>query len=226
GAGVLDGTLYVIGTSHDDHVTINATGTGYYLVHTDFVPDQSFSAANVARIVVVLCDGDDQATISGGITIPARIDGGAGNDQLNGGNGPNIVLGGSGDDMLLGGSARDLLIGGTGADRLVGNFSDDILIAGTTSYDANDAALTALLDLWSSSASYADGIAAIQNTAAMYHLTTDGPSQTVFSDNAVDRLTGSAGSDLFFANTMADDDAFKDIITDLKSETAVDIDAI
>jgi len=233
GAGVVNGTLYVIGTNHDDHVTINAEGNGLYKVHADFLPIgnfKTFSSAGITQIVIVLCDGNDDATISGGISIPALIDGGAGNDHLNGGNGPNIILGGSGDDMLIGGSARDLLIGGLGADRLVGSSEDDILIAGTTSYDANEAALKSLLADWNASSSYASRVAAVQNTSATYHLTTNGPSQTIFSDYAVDQLTGSAGSDMFFANTFADldDDAFKDIITDLAQtgETALDIDAL
>src|SRR5205823_2466833 len=38
GAAVSNGTLYVIGTNHDDHVTINETGNGYYKVHADFLP--------------------------------------------------------------------------------------------------------------------------------------------------------------------------------------------
>src|SRR5439155_11520224 len=115
--------------------------------------------------------------------------------------------------------------GGNGADRIVGNAGDDILIAGYTSYDANDAALKALMAVWNTGASYASRVAAVQNPLATYHLITDGPSQTVFSDNAVDQLTGSAGTDLFFANLFADsgDDAVKDIITDLKGETALDI---
>jgi len=102
-----------------------------------------------------------------------------------------------------------------------------LLIAGYTSYDATDAALQALLSVWNASASYASRVSAVQNASATYHLITDGGSQTVFSDHAVDQLTGSAGSDLYFANLFADtgDDAVLDIVTDLKNETALDIDA-
>ena len=102
---------------------------------------------------------------------------------------------------------------------------DDILIAGTTSYDNNDAALKALAGVWNTTASYASRIAAVTSATATFHLITDGSSQTVFSDKDVDQLTGSAGSDLFFADTTLDEaGAVKDVITDLKSETALDID--
>ena len=49
--------------------------------------------------------------------------------------------------------------------------------------------------------------------------------QTVFDDDAQDRLTGSQGTDWFLANTVMDNSPIKDIITDLGSgETASDID--
>src|SRR6185295_16941282 len=101
-----------------------------------------------------------------------------------------------------------------------------ILIAGYTAYDANDLALKALLAAWNTSGSFASRLAAVQSGSATYHLLTDGASQTVFSDKAVDQLTGSSGADLFFANLFADtgDDAVLDIITDLKNETALDMD--
>jgi hypothetical protein len=37
GVGVSNGTLYVIGTDNDDHVTINQQGNGTYVVHADFL---------------------------------------------------------------------------------------------------------------------------------------------------------------------------------------------
>ena len=85
-----------------------------------------------------------------------------------------------------------------------------------------------MLAAWNTGGSYASRIAAVQSSSATYHLITDGALQTVFSDYAVDQLTGSSGSDLFFANTFADvgDDGVKDIITDAKNETTVDIDAV
>jgi hypothetical protein len=53
----------------------------------------------------------------------------------------------------------------------------------------------------------------------------DGPNQTVFNDNDVDKLPGSQRTDWFMANTVTDNNAVKDIITDLSNgETTSDID--
>jgi hypothetical protein len=222
--------LDIHGTDFDDHVTVNQStenGVLVYKVHANsWDSPRTFPAVGVDRILIHLCDGDDHATVSSGVDVGAVIHGDAGNDHLNGGRVAGIVIGGDGDDHLLGGSGKDIFIGGRGADRIVGNTGDDLLIASYTGYDAVDAALLALQGVWNTDASYGSRVATVQNTSNPYYLKTDGANRTVFSDNVVDQLTGSAGSDLFFANTFADlgDDSFKDIITDLKSESALDID--
>ena len=58
--------------------------------------------------------GDDDIQVAGGITLPAWLYGGDGNDRLQGGGGNNVLVGGAGDDQLIGGGGRDLLIGGLG----------------------------------------------------------------------------------------------------------------
>ena len=103
---------------------------------------------------------------------------GAGNAILRGGSGSGCTLTalGSGDDILIGGPGADtltdsgtghnILIGGGGGDTITGN-GKDILISGTTSYDSNTSAhitaLDAILAEWSSSDSYLERIAKIQN---------------------------------------------------------------
>jgi hypothetical protein len=57
------------------------------------------------------------------------------------------VVGGSGSNFLTG-TGRSLLIGGTGPSSLSGGSSDTLMIAGSTSYDLQDAALEAILDEW------------------------------------------------------------------------------
>ena len=232
GVGVVGNTLYVIGTKGDDHITINQSGSNFK-VHADFLTTGNFRdvpIAGVTDIVVIACDGDDKVTISGGISLPALIDGGNGNDNLNGGNGPNIILGGAGDDQSNGGSGRDLLIGGTGADRLVGNAGDDLLIAGMTAYDSNYAVLKILMSEWNSSRSYSQRVYNLsngtggggldastfvsRNNGVYFLIGDDGLSQTVFNDNDLDKLTGSAGADWFFANLVADNGGVLDNVTD------------
>jgi len=63
----------------------------------------------------------------------AALDGTAGNDLLQGGNGDDGLFGDAGNDRLEGGNADDILDGGTGNDTLVGGRGDDtyIFVAGS-----------------------------------------------------------------------------------------------
>jgi hypothetical protein len=213
--------LYILGTDLDDHVTVNTQGNGVIKVHADFLPTPfvTFKTADFDRIVARLFGGDDQMTIAGDVTFPALMDGGTGNDKLNAGGGPTIVIGGSGNDQLLGGSARSVLVGGTGADRIVGGSNDDLIIAGYTSYDANEAALLAILAEWNSSRSYNDRIANLGGTGTGTRLNGSyflkkGTGATVFEDTDADTMTGAAGSDWYFLSLAYD------TVTDRKSSEA------
>lgn len=224
------------GTDLRDVITVNQNienGVLVYKVHANsWLSPQTFAAAGISKIRINLCNGDDQAAISDGIKAPSIVFGGQGNDHINAGKavGDAILIGGDGNDTLVGGAARDLLIGGNGSDRIVGGAGDDILLAGRTSFDGNSsdladqAMLKAIMTVWNSGASYASRACTIKTT----YLIADGAGQTLFSDNAVDTLTGGSGQDLFFANTTPDaGDSALDVITDLaKNEQAVDIDDV
>ena len=56
------------------------------------------------------------------------LEGGAGNDKLEGGAGRNILLGGDGNDQLSGNAGDDILVGGKGDDILDGGFGSDTYI--------------------------------------------------------------------------------------------------
>ena len=58
------------------------------------------------------------------------LDGGLGDDVLNGGNGPDTLRGGDGDDILGGGNNEDTLSGGDGDDILRAGASNDVLWGG------------------------------------------------------------------------------------------------
>jgi Ca2+-binding RTX toxin-like protein len=210
GAGVNDGVLQIVGTTDDDHVTVNRQGNGLFKVHASFLPDEdgwrTFDEDGIGLIYIVLCHCDDHATIAGDIETPAIVDGGPGNDHLNGGGGGNVLSGSLGDDLLNGGSGADVLIGGFGADRLVGGSGEDILIAGWSVYDsdpdngrvADDEALLEILEEWNSGAEYPDRVASLRS----FRL----GEGTVGDDAAVDRLTGSAALDWFFAELDGEDE--------------------
>jgi hypothetical protein len=55
-------------------------------------------------IVVYGFGGDDEIIVDSSISQPVTLDGGDGNDTLQGGSGPNMLIGGDGSDTLIGGS--------------------------------------------------------------------------------------------------------------------------
>jgi hypothetical protein len=146
------------------------------------------------------------------LALLVTMDGGAGDDLLlgsawddvlNGGSGNDILVGGDGEDVLIGGQGRDLLIGGLGSDQLEGKADDDILVAGFTRYDADLAALSAVIAEWGSSRSYDERVTNLQNGSGTQDRLNGGvflTDTTVFDDGAVDFLTGKAGRDWFFLN--------------------------
>ncbi|MEM8678612.1 MAG: calcium-binding protein, partial [Planctomycetota bacterium] len=85
---------------------------------------------NVSQIIGDTGLGNDRVEISDALTIPVSIMGGAGDDVLIGGSGPNTLLGGEGNDQITGGSNDDQLIGGAGNDKIFGGDGDDTIIGG------------------------------------------------------------------------------------------------
>jgi Ca2+-binding RTX toxin-like protein len=119
------------------------------------------------RIIVYGLAGNDRITVAANVTIPAVLFGGAGNDTLTGGGANDVLVGGDGNDVLNGGKAANILLGGAGIDNLKGGRPGNVLVPAATPYDAgqfsDQIALASLLDEWSSSASYASRIAAIES---------------------------------------------------------------
>jgi Ca2+-binding RTX toxin-like protein len=216
--------LYVGGTTGNDTIVLSPADGGQVQVQINGSTIGTF--APTSRLVVYAQAGNDDVQVAGGITLPAWLYGGAGNDRLKGGSGNNVLVGGDGDDLLVGGSNRDILIGGAGADRLVGNAEDDILIAGYTVYDGNEAALAAILAAWTdTSKSYNDRVSALTTTGVGPNQSIKLNANTVSDDGAQDVLTGSSGQDWFLANVSGS--GVQDKLTDLSaSEFATDLDFI
>jgi Ca2+-binding RTX toxin-like protein len=189
GVGIQNGVLYVIGTSDDDHVSVNQTGKGSLKVHADFLSEnfRTFDLALVDKIIAYLCEGDDHFTISNKVITPAIVHGGDGDDHLNAGGGPTVLLGGNGDDKLVGQGGYNILIGGLGQDRMTGGKKDDVLIGGTTTIDDDDDALMAAVMAWTANDSYENRVLAVDALLS------------VIDDEERDKLTGSSGRDLFYA---------------------------
>jgi Ca2+-binding RTX toxin-like protein len=147
--------------------------------------------------------GNDQIIMSGGISLPAELYGGDGNDSIISGAGPSILVGGAGNDQIIAGNARNLIIGGTGSDQLIGSSVDDILVASATGYDNDRTALNAIMDEWRSSGSF---------TTRKNHLLNGGGlngtyrfnNPEVNDDGSADQLIGSSGQDLFIISASND----------------------
>jgi ELWxxDGT repeat protein len=227
GAVLFNGDLLIGGTAGDDVITVNPGGQGAGVsVNLNGASLGQFNPTG--RIVVFGYAGNDDISVAGGVAQPAWLYGGDGNDRLKGGSGANVLLGGAGDDLLAGGSNRDLLIGGTGADRLVGDANDDILIAGSTAFDADPAALAAVLAEWTrTDADFQTRVGHLMNGGGLNGAVCINAT-TVSDDNAYDVLTGSSGTDWFLFN-RDNDGVVQDKVTDLstfESLYAQDIDWI
>jgi ELWxxDGT repeat protein/autotransporter-associated beta strand protein len=173
----------------------------------------------------VLLGGDGRDLLVGGRGRDL-LDVGSGDDILDGGDGNDILLGGEGGDQLKGGQGGDLLIGGRGGDKLNGGDGGGLLIAGFTAFDADQAALRAVLAEWTSSRDYGPRAANLRGEGSGprlngdYFLKTEGPDAAVFDDGDEDKLTGGSGRDWFFAGLSG---MKRDKITDLLSGEFADI---
>ncbi len=127
------------------------------------------------------------------------MDGGAGDDDIEGGSGNDILLGQDGDDSISGGAGRDIIIGGKGNDKINGGTDDDLLVAGYLGLANPSALLQQVQSEWISSRTYEQRSLAIRTSM----LKVDGPGSNLFDDAAEDKLVGASGRDLFFAHYRA-----------------------
>jgi hypothetical protein len=87
-------------------------------------------AAGIAGFEVNAGGGDDRVVLARGVTVPATLRGGSGDDRLVGGAAADRLVGGPGADTLIGRAGDDWLFGGPGPDRLLGGPGDDRLVGG------------------------------------------------------------------------------------------------
>ncbi|MFO0926535.1 MAG: Ig-like domain-containing protein [Gemmataceae bacterium] len=187
-AVLTDGVLRIGGTAADDVIVVTQFAGTVLVTHLSIcggvVNLSLFPAANVTEVRAWGRAGDDWITLCG-LTVPALIHGGAGDDVLTGGSGDDVLLGASGDDTITGGSGNDFLLGGTGVDRLVGSAGNDILSGDDVGCAVSLAAMREASQAWASSRNVAaDEVEAVADE--------------LFADATGDKLTGSAGADLFF----------------------------
>jgi Ca2+-binding RTX toxin-like protein len=126
---VLSGTTLTIdGTSGNDTITVRQTAT-QLTVDGETIRDgskyvSSIVPSRVTRIVVRGAAGNDTISLNG-VTIPAQLFGGPGNDRIISGNAATTVYGDQGNDTIFGGSGNDWLVGGDGNDLIYGSGGND-----------------------------------------------------------------------------------------------------
>jgi len=186
-----NGVLTVNGSTGGDTVTVTASN-GNLQVNSNF-PDSphTFAAALVNQIVVLLGDGND--TVSNGTTKAM------------------VAVGGSGGDILMDSGGRAILIGGDGTDVLSGGGGQDILIDSSTDYDADTAALLALLIEWNAGTPLATRINNIMNGISVPALN----GSTIDDDGVFDLLIGGGGIDWILLHSGDFSLGFGDVLTTL-----------
>jgi Ca2+-binding RTX toxin-like protein len=141
-ARVFDGNLLISGSPFADQITLRLSATVREQLEVDLDNDGSadatFDLTNIDAIDVDAAGGDDTVRIddvNGVLTTPTRIDGGNGDDTLNGGGGAEILVGGNGNDRIDGNGGADTAFLGRGDDTFVWDPGDasDVVEGGSGS---------------------------------------------------------------------------------------------
>lgn len=122
------GLLSIEGTSKNDKIVVAVAGEfGDQLSVQVNKTVTFFALADVSEIQIDAGAGNDKVSLGADVLVGAHLDGGKGNDWLQGGGGSDVLLGGQGNDHLSGGGGDDVLVGDAGNDRLWGGAGNDEL---------------------------------------------------------------------------------------------------
>lgn len=103
---------------NDSHIAVAENGVPY-----------GFDLSAVTSIQVRLGAGNDKFDMTG-VSVPASISGGGGNDTIIGGSGNDSIYGGRGMDSIDGGAGNDFIHGRRNADILHGGAGNDTIFGG------------------------------------------------------------------------------------------------
>ena len=183
--------VLVTGTTGDDKIII-APKLSFLSVYVNG-SIQLFNRTNLSRLIVFGREGNDFIQVASTIGYASVLDGGAGNDKLLGGAGPDTLIGGEGNDHLAGGGGRDLLFGGDNTDYLGGGAGDDLLVGGRTIYDQDLHSLFLIHLKWKSGATYSARVSDLQTGNGVPQL-----SDAQITDAFYDELYGDGDLELFY----------------------------
>jgi len=158
-ASVSNGTLTVSGDNSDDRIALRLAPGAAGILQVDLGDDgsaeHSFDRSTFSRIEVFTGNGNDEFRVdqaNGTFTDEAlTVDGGNGNDTLNGGDGAELFLGGNGEDAVDGNRGNDTALLGNGQDSFRWDPGDgsDVVEGdnGTDTLDFNGAAADEIMSL-------------------------------------------------------------------------------
>lgn len=211
------------GAAKDGGTLISVEAFGIYQEHLVPAGGRILADAGSADDTIELSAGVDLANKTHLFTVPATVNGGAGNDAVttglgddtvNGGDGndriagndgtdtlngdgdDDIVSGGLGDDTIGGGSGKDNLSGDNGGDTVGGGSEDDQITGGP---GLSPAELTKLKDRWTKAGSKGP-----EPGNALLDL-----ADTLSGGSGNDRITGHVGDDTIFGDEPVSGD-FRD----------------
>jgi Ca2+-binding RTX toxin-like protein len=132
GTLLIDGVLHVVGSNTENDIVIIKRSNDVLKVYATFNDNNpaTFNVVDVTDIQVRTRGGHDIVVTTPNVNHTMTIDGGDGNDLLQGGGGTNLIIGGAGNDVLSGAGGNDILLGGDGNDDLIGGSGDDVLVGG------------------------------------------------------------------------------------------------
>jgi Ca2+-binding RTX toxin-like protein len=130
-----------------------------------------------------------------GSTARNRLEGGEGNDYLDGLQNDDTLRGGGGDDVLVGGAHRDALDGGDGDDMLVGGSGSDTLEggAGFDVADYSSSSSRVVVRLWNGTGELGDAQGDI--LTGIEKVSGSAQADALIGSNGADILSGGAGAD-------------------------------
>src|SRR5262249_54472525 len=106
-----NGNLIVLGTAGKDKISIDQQRNGLITATVNGELVGAAFAGLVKSIIVNGNDGDDKVTVDEMVTVPMKVYGGGGADDLKGGSGENRLDGGPGQDTLRGSEGtRDVFV--------------------------------------------------------------------------------------------------------------------
>jgi len=129
---LLAAAIPVNGTAGNDLIEVAKGSTAYVITVNGAA--QQHAIGDVSAINIFCGDGDDIVLVATNITLGVYADGGAGNDKMIGGDGPDTFLGAAQKDILYGGLGNDRLNGAGGNDKVLGEAGADRVYGG----DGND----------------------------------------------------------------------------------------